>query len=237
MKLGFDYGAERIEFEVIYRRRKTLSLKIEPPGVITVIAPEKTKDSIIIDIVKNKGNWIVKKLSEVKEKECLRRVHAYLMGEDFLYLGLDYALQIIIDKTVKKPRLWLEEDLLYITLNENNPHKIKASLEVWYREKALEKLLERIKHYEEYFKFKPNKVVVKEQHKRWGSCNSKRELFFNWKIIMAPINIIDYIVVHEMSHMIHLNHSKDYWDFVAQILPDHRERREWLKRNGIALNL
>jgi predicted metal-dependent hydrolase len=227
MKLGFDYGTERIEFEVIYRKRKTLSIKIEPPGIITVVAPEKTKDSVIIDIVKDKGSWIVKKLSEVKEKECLKRVHEYLNGEDFLYLGLDYALQIIIDKTVRKPHLWLEEDLLYITIGENNPDKIKA----------LEKLLERINHYEAYFKVKPAKVTVKEQHKRWGSCNSKRELFFNWKIIMAPIYIIDYIVVHEMSHMIHLNHSKDYWDFVAAILPDHKERRAWLKQNGSALDL
>jgi predicted metal-dependent hydrolase len=237
MILGFDYGAERIEFEVIYRKRKTLSIKIEPPGIITVIAPEKSKESVIIDIVKNKGSWIIKKLSEVKEKEYLRREHKFVNDEDFLYLGLEYALQIIVDKAARKPKIWLEEDLLYITINENSPDKIKVSLEEWYRKKALEKILERIKHYETYFNFKPNKVTVKEQKKRWGSCNSKRELFFNWKIVMAPVSVIDYLVVHEMSHMVHLNHSKDYWDFVGKIIPDHKERRAWLKKNGLALSL
>lgn len=236
MKLSFDYGTEKVEFDVIYRKRKTLSIKIAPPGIITVIVPEKVKDDVIIEIVKNKGSWILKKLSEIKEKECLRREHEYLNGEDFLYLGLNYALQLIIDKTLKEPNIWLEEDLLYISINENNPNKIRLFLEEWYKKEALDKILERIKYYQKCFMVKPNRVTVKSQKKRWGSCNSKHELFFNWRIIMAPLDVLDYIVIHEMSHMVHLNHSKNFWEFVRGIIPNYKEREEWLKKNGTALN-
>ena len=237
MRLSFNHGEEKIEFEVIYRKRKTLSIKIEAPGIITVIAPEKTKSDVILNIVKNKESWIIKKLSEMKEKEDLKTEHAYINGEDFLYLGLNYALQITINESVKKPFIKLDEDLLYMTINENNSDKIRELLEEWYRWMAYEKIMERIEYYQIYFNVKPNNIKIKKQEKRWGSCSSKKDLFFNWKIIMAPLKVLDYIVVHEMSHMAYMNHSRDFWDLVERIMPDYRLRKEWLKKNGVTLNL
>lgn len=237
MKLSFDYGIDKIEFNVVYSKRKTVCIKIEPPGTITVIAPEKTKDEVIIGIVKNKGGWISKKLSEAQDKQLLKKVHEYLSGEDFLYLGLNYALQITIDKAAKNPIIFIEEDLLYATVDKISIDKIKASLEMWYRERATDKILERIEYYQMNFKEIPSKVIIKNQKKRWGSCNSRRELFFNWRIIMAPIKVFDYIVVHEMSHMVYLNHSKEFWGLVYSIIPDYKVQGEWLKKNGITLNI
>lgn len=237
MKLSFVFETELIEFNVKYSKRKTLSIKIEPPGIITVSAPQAASEESILKIVRNRAGWILEKLHEIEAREELRKTHHYSDGEDFLYLGLNYELRIIIDKTVKKPHIRLEEDLVYITINDHNPDKIKAALEEWYRKKALEKVTERIEYYTPIIKMRPNKVVVKEQKKRWGSCNSRKELYFNWRIIMAPVKILDYVVVHEMCHMVHLNHSKNFWELVSAILPDYKERKLWLRENGITLNL
>lgn len=237
MILSFYYESKKIEFNVVYSKRKTLSIKIEPPGYITVAAPYRASEEAIIDVVRKRGDWIQRKLLELQERENLKKVHNFIDGEDFLYLGLNYSLRLIINNSIKKPKIWLEEDLLYIELKEDNPSYIKPLLEKWYREKALEKISERIDYYSKYFNRKPSKIVVKEQKKRWGSCNSRGELFFNWRIVMAPLRILDYIVVHEMSHMVHLNHSKDYWEFVSTILPDYKDHKSWLKEYGITLTL
>ncbi|TET07215.1 MAG: M48 family peptidase [Candidatus Atribacteria bacterium] len=82
-----------------------------------------------------------------------------------------------------------------------------------------------------------NQVKIKEQKKRWGSCTAKGNIYFNWRTIMAPSNVIDYIVVHELCHLAYSNHSKKFWDKVESILPDYKERRKWLKKYGIRMDL
>lgn len=237
MKLNFDYGTQTIEFQVIYRKRKTISIEIEAPNVISVIVPEKAKEDEILEIVKTKAKWITQKLYDIREMEYGKINKEYVNGESLLYMGRNYALQLIVDKDYKRPLVKLYHGKIYVTINENNEDRIKSSLEEWYRQKAMEKIEQRINYYKSYFNVKPKKIKVREQKKRWGSCNSKQELFFNWRCIMAPANILDYVVVHEMCHMVFMNHSNDFWDLLYKILPDYKIRKEWLKNNGIKFDL
>ncbi|WP_425448545.1 M48 family metallopeptidase [Dethiothermospora halolimnae] len=235
--MKFQYGTNTIEFEVEYRDRKTLEIAIEPPDNIKVKAPKAATEADILMAVKSKAKWITKKLFEIKDVEYRRRKKEYVNGESFMYLGRDYSLQIIMNKDIKEPITKLYQGKFYIETNTNNQAKLRQSMERWYRKKTLEKVIEKIEYYKPYFNVKPNLVKVKEQKKRWASCSSKRNLNFNWRCSMAPSNVLDYIVVHEMCHMVHLNHSKNFWALVEEIMPDYRERKEWLRKYGIRMDL
>lgn len=106
-----------------------------------------------------------------------------------------------------------------------------------YKKKAKEQIQKRVEYYSAFIpeSTKINRIMVKEQKKRWGSCSSKGNLNFNWRLILAPPEVLDYVVVHEMCHLKYMNHSKEFWCEVERILPDYKERRKWLKEKGTSL--
>lgn len=237
MKLSIDIGMDTIEFDVIYRKRKTLEIRIEPPGVVTVIAPKGTKESTIIEMVANKSNWISEKINMFKKDEYKNTEKKYIDGEKFLYLGEEYSLVLSEDKLIKKAEIRTDNDKLYIRTPDTEESFLRAALEVWYRKLAEEKIKEKIDFYQKFLLRKPTKIVIKEQKKRWGSCTSRGVLLFNWRDVMAKEDVLDYIVVHEMCHLIHMNHSKNFYNLVASIIPDYKIKQEWLKDNGFKMNI
>ncbi|MDY0236425.1 MAG: SprT family zinc-dependent metalloprotease [Gudongella sp.] len=237
MKLSYEYGTQTIEFEVIFRKRKTMAIQIQPPDIVTVISPKGVKEDEILKAVKTKSKWITQKLFQIREMEYLKRNREYVNGESFVYMGRNYSLQIIIDESYKVPEAKLFRGKFYVYTHSTDADTIRRALEKWYKKKALQKVLERIDYYQKYFDVSPNKVMIKEQKKRWGSCSSHRNLYFNWKCIMAPSPVLDYLVVHEMSHMVHMNHSPEFWNLVRSIIPDYEERRKLLKNQGVKYDL
>lgn len=237
MKLSFEYGTQTIEFDVEYKKRKTLGISITPPDVINVKAPVGVGEDSVLEMVKSKAKWIAQKLYEIKHLECQKRNRQYVNGESFLYMGADYPLHIIYDEAYQKPLVNLENGSFYVYTVPKGEECIKSALADWYKHKAREKICERIEYYQPCFDISPAQIKVKEQKKRWGSCTSKRVLLFNWRIIMAPLNVMDYIIVHEMCHLVHMNHSKEFWNLVKSILPDYEERKLWLKMHGVRMNL
>jgi predicted metal-dependent hydrolase len=236
MKLSFRYGTKTVDFSVTYRERKTIEISVEPPDIVTVVAPIDTPDDIIIQKVKSKASWIVQQIYDFKDTKYIHIKKEFVNGESFMYLGRNYSLQINIDGN-KESEVKLYQGKFYITIKENNEALIEKAMMKWYKEKALEKITQRVKYYQSYFNKKPTNIKVKEQHKRWGSCTAKNELLFNWKCIMAPSPILDYIVVHEMCHMYEKNHSQKFWDMIFSVLPDYERRKEWLKNNGVRMSL
>jgi len=237
MKLSYEYGTELIEFEIVFRKRKSLSVEIEPPNKITVISPEGKTEQEILEVVKLKSKWIVQKLFEIREIEYRKRIKQYVNGESFIYLGRNYSLQIILDDECTLPKAKLYRSRFYVTTNTKDEVVIKKSLEDWYRDKARLKIQERIDYYQGYFDIEPRKVQIKNQQKRWGSCTKNNDLLFNWKCVMSPSPVLDYIVVHEMCHMIYKNHSNEFWQLVRRVLPDYEQRKNWLRDNGIKYDL
>lgn len=237
MKLGFEYGTRYINFNLIYRNRKTMSIEIEPSGEINVISPTGYDTNVILEKVKSKANWIIQKQYEIAPINNQKIEREAISGESYMYLGRSYSLDVVLDENVKDIDVKLYRGKFVVKTYTKDEEVVKKALENWYREKTLEKVKERVKYYQGYFKDKVSDVKVKEQKKRWASCTARNILLFNWRCAMAKSSVLDYIVVHELCHMEYKDHSKVFWDRLSSVMPDYQERKQWLKENGIKLDL
>ena len=237
MKLELMYGTTNIAFDVVFNNRKTMEIAVEPPNKITVTAPIGTKDEEILKKVESKGSWIIQKIYSFKHMQYRQIQREYVNGESFMYLGRNYSLQIEVDLNIKKSEVKLYRGKFIVKASDKYEDNIKKAMEQWYRNKSHELIGNRIKYYSRFFNKKPTAIKIKEQKKRWGSCTSKNELLFNWRGIMAKSNALDYIIVHEICHMYHKDHSKEFWQLVASVLPDYEVRKEWLRNYGVRMDL
>lgn len=237
MELKFDYGSRIITFNLIYRKRKTMSIEVETTGEVTVIAPVGTSTEDIMEKVKSRAGWIVSKQYESKFINDTKIEREAVSGESYMYLGRNYSLDIRVDENIDNISVKLFQGKFVVNTYIKDEDLIKKAMENWYREKTLAKVKERVSYYSSYFNNEVTTVKVKEQKKRWASCTSKNELLFNWRCVMAPVFVLDYIVVHEMCHMEYKNHSKDFWNRVYAVMPDYEVRKSWLKNNGIKMDI
>lgn len=237
MKLELMYGTTNIAFDVIFKKRKTMEIAVEPPNNIIVTAPIGTKEEEILKKVESKGSWIIQKIYSFKHMQYRHIEREFVNGESFMYLGRNYSLQIELDLSIKKPQVKLYRGKFIVRASDKYEENIRKAMELWYRNKSKEVIEYRIKYYSRFFDKKPTSIRIKEQKKRWGSCTLKDELLFNWRCIMAKTNAIDYIVVHEMCHMYYKDHSKEFWELVGSVLPDYEIRKEWLKNYGVRMDL
>ena len=235
MRLSVKYQNQRINFDVEYRNRRTMAIQIIPPDKILVCSPMGVPEDIIRERVKSKGRWILKKLIQLRDIGQETRDRIFVDGQPFLFLGKNYPIQILKNGR-KRPKVFFNDNRFYLELYELDHIKMRKAIEKWYRKKADRIINDRVEIYAPEIGKRPNIVKVKEQKRRWGSCTAKGSLYFNWRCIMAPPGIIDYIVVHEMSHLVHPNHSKRFWQKVGSVLPDYKKRRKWLKDNGLRLD-
>ncbi|MEG6616654.1 SprT family zinc-dependent metalloprotease [Peptococcaceae bacterium 1198_IL3148] len=236
MKLEVQLQGQTITCEVIYRKRKTLEIQIKEPGTVRMLVPLKTTPKRVDEVLQLKAPWIIEKLALLEVASNLT-TKAYVDGEQFLYLGSDYNLQIKVDRKIKKPFVALQGKQLLVTTPTAEANQIRKALVLWYRQQAQQIIERRVAHHQRWLKKVPTEVKVKEQKKRWGSCTGAGKVLFNWRIVMAPLPIIDYLVVHEMCHLQQMNHSKEFWQLVASILPDYQARRNWLKEHGVKLDI
>ena len=216
--------------QIIRSQRKTLALIVKPDGSLIVRAPLRTNEETIKDFVENNAQWIEKKQAEVQA--IIRPVpKQYIPGEMFIYLGNAYPLEIV--KGQKIPLLLNQN----FKLAESAQGYAGLAFERWYRKQAKQILTERVHLYADQYGFQFRKIGITSARTRWGSCSANGSLNFSWRLIMAHIEAVDYVVVHELVHTVFHNHSKRFWNKVAKIMPDYKERRQWLKRNGRQLIL
>ena len=212
---------------LIRSKRKTLALIVEPEGSLTVRAPEQMKDADIWKFVKEKEKWIERKQAQTKEGIHLPR--EFVNGGLFPYLGKEIPLCIVPSQ---KPALVLDK---CFTLKETALEDAESVFETWYKQQAREVLSKRVSYYAHSFEVK--KIRISSARTRWGSCSTRGTLSFTWRLVLAPLDVLDYVVVHELCHLHELNHSKRFWTLVEDILPDYKVRRTWLKENGGKLKL
>ncbi len=216
-------------------RSKSASIEIED-DTVTVTVPKNLSDQRIEELIKNRTVWIRQKLKIQTEIIC-SKPKEYVNGESFTYLGRNYRLRCELGgcEGVK-----LKNGYLTVTLGIGNSEahsegSVRHSLRQWYQTRALEKLKEKTKRYSGILGVSPNSVNIKEYKARWGSCSSNGDITYNWRIIIAPHQVVDYIVVHELCHLLEHNHGPKYWKHVEHIVPNYKECREWLKNNGETL--
>jgi predicted metal-dependent hydrolase len=146
-------------------------------------------------------------------------------------------LHLEINPAITKPDINIRQGKLWIDTPAEDNDLLRCALETWYRNQARGKINERIAYYQDKIGRAPGRVFIKDQKRRWGSCSARGNLNFNWRMVMAPEKVLDYVVVHELCHLIELNHSKAFWDALASILPDYKEQEEWLKNYGYRMKL
>lgn len=226
---SFDDGPQRIRFSVRYRRRKTFAIKISVAEGVSLSVPIGTSRATILNIIQKKSNWIVQKLNELKERADRFKKHNFDEGETFTYLGKNFRFRSKLIKNLKSPKVKLYQGKFLVETGTREKSVLRSAMISWYKTKALEKCRERIAFYQNHFQIQPGSIKLIDRRGRWGSCSSKGDIRFNWRCIMLPVRLLDYIVVHEMCHLVFMNHSKHFWEEIKKILPDYRERRKVLK--------
>ncbi|WP_252225879.1 SprT family zinc-dependent metalloprotease [Clostridium sp. ZBS2] len=245
--MNFEYKGEIIEFQIIRRKRKSICIKIDINGEVQVVAPIRTSKEYILNFVNSKHDWIIEKRRELKTVLNKKVKREFINGGTFMYLGKEYPICLIFNDKVKKISIdFINEhsttniegiSKFLINTNTYENEKLKKALEIWYRSKTLDIVKERIRVHKLEFKDKITKVTIKEQKRRYASINIKNETYFNWRISMAPLEVIDYIVVHEMCHMDFRNHSKQFWNRVEEVMPNYKKCHKYLKENGINMTI
>ena len=207
---------------------KNITLKVKPSGEVILTAPKMTSDEHIKFIIKKRAKWIEKKKEFFASFETIKK--EYVSGEDFKYLGRSYRLKVIESK---KEAVKLQRGYLEIYVKNKNDLKRKQNLVYeWYYEKALLHFFNILQEFNKIVKQEIKDIKIRQMKTRWGSCSSEKNLNFNWKLILAPPEVLDYVVVHELCHLKEMNHSKAFWNEVEKVMPEYETYKLWLKENG-----
>lgn len=221
------------------RKAKNLRITVTDRGVNVVIPPEITPEEAV-RFVESKKDWVLKKTGEMgffkRESDEEREFSG---GEEFLFQGRKLHL-LIVQSDRKNTAVSVEADRIIVSVNhgpktDSRKALIKRAMEDWYRDQARDVITERIKFFQKMLGVEYNSINIRDQKTRWGSCSGRKNLSFNWRLIMCPQEILDYVVVHELCHLIHMNHSKKFWQEVESILPQYKIRKKWLKENSAVL--
>ncbi len=213
-----------------------------PDGTIIVRAPPDMDEKTIIETVNKKRKWIADKIkANEKVKPPIPKIQEPVSGEKLRFKNALYRLQIHRNDE-KQTRIVRACRTLHVYVSEQmndelRANEIKNVIIDWYKEKAHSFLSKRVKRYVYYLKEEPKEVNIREIKLRWGSCTPDRKLLFNWRIMMAPIAAIDYVVIHELCHLNDPDHSASFWNAVESLQPTYRKWKEWLHVNGRQLDL
>jgi len=223
-----------VEYRIVRRpRRKTAAIVIRPDNSVEVLAPPRMPVSLIEHFVQSKQPWIQKKLSFNREHHSPHIAKQFVHGEPFQLLGKAYTLELLTGKR----SVAIKNDLLLVSHAHPGQETTRRQLSRWYRQQAEAHFKDRCGIFAERIGRQARSVGVKGYKSRWGSCHIDGRVYFNWRLIMAPAQVIDYVVVHELCHLIHHNHSKAYWQLVEEIMPEFRSPKAWLKLHGHSLDL
>lgn len=220
------------------RRRRTLAVSIDVDQGVVVYSPYRLAQTEIDAFLKQKQQWISDKLAQVQAQREHRPRVRWEAGAQLPYRGGTLALDIVPGAT--RERMVLLGDTLRMEWRGNGtppPAEAARLAARWYREQARQEIHDRVLHFQAQLAVRPRRVTVKNQKRRWGTCTSRGALYFNWRLILAPPAVLDYVVVHELCHLRELNHSPRFWQLVHTVLPDAAARKTWLRQHGMTLEL
>jgi predicted metal-dependent hydrolase len=208
-----------IEFDIQYGKRKKLSIHIDSIGYITVKVPKNTSNEMIKSAIEDQAKSILEKLDEIAEARDIPNKREYHQQGKFFYLGKEYLLHELIE------------------VSELGEEDLKKNLKKFYISSCKKIVGDRIRVYQQQLRVKPKIIDIVESKMKWGSCSSDKKLTFNYRLAMAPIEVIDYVIIHELCHLIHMNHDRSFWRRVGSIDPDYKKKQEYLARYGQNMTL
>ena len=214
-------------------RRKHIQLRCCPDFSIEVKAPFRVSEKVIIDFVDSKKQWIEKHMRLYKQSQHMIFPKPLVFGSTLYYLGHPYQLTLM---TTSDHRVFLDEDRLVVCFSEVLVQdKLAPFLMDWYKDMAFSIFTERLAYWVDVMNVTVSDLKVKQFKARWGSCSLKKIISLNWILVKAPLDVIDYVIVHECCHLVHFDHSKQFWNLVNDYMPDYKEKKRWLKEYGVFL--
>ncbi len=227
-----------IEYQLLPgTERQTTDIVIERNGIITVRPPLRLTPEQVDETVLGKRLWIYRNLAEWRDLNAARVTREWVSGESFPYLGSSYRLQLVQEQDEPLKLKDGRFRLLRSVVEKGGGDTAHRIFEAFYKEKGLPRIKRRVAYFAVKVGVSAGEVQIRDLGYRWGSCLKNGDLHFHWKCLMAPLTIIDYIVVHELCHLHHRDHSDAFWNEVDKVLPDYRDRKAWLKVRGVELDL
>lgn len=212
--------------KILRSKRKTLSLEVNRNAELLVRAPIFLQSIEINQFIEKRKSWIINKMREAREGNLLKRVKTFSSGEKFLFMGKEYELEITANKT---PALYFEGKFI---LSQRCINKAREMFVDWYKSQAKKIFYSKVHYFSQSIGTKFHQVKVNSARTRWGSCSYNGNISFPWRLILAPEEVIDYVVVHEVCHLEIKNHSREFWQKIDKLFPDYQKQKRWLRDNG-----
>jgi predicted metal-dependent hydrolase len=208
------------------QRTRGIRLEIRSETGLTVVVPMKYTQQQVLDILRQKARWIFKHLPASKPVQMPLFTQELSQGDRLFFLGRPLAIAVNTGKSAT-PSAVLHGNTLTVSPGARKG-AIPKILEKWYRQQAAIVFKQKADSFKEDMGLRYNSIYIRGQKTRWGSCSPAGNLTLNWKLLMAPEVIVDYVVIHELAHLKHMNHSKKFWDLLGQYCPDWKRHRKWL---------
>ena len=223
------FGSRKIEFSLTYLKRKSLGIKVHPNATVVVLAPLDTKEELIFEKIKAKAPWILKQIDHFNSYRPGTPERRFINGETHLYLGRQYRLKIVPD-TIDVIKAWRGQ--LWIHAVNTNNENLKKQLDVWYKQKAIfvfnDLLQEVIPKFKKY-KIALPVLAIRAMSKRWGSCSPSGKIILNTELIKASKGCIEYVIIHELCHLVNRNHDRAFFNLLNKMMPDWKKWKDRLE--------
>jgi len=220
-----------MDFDIIRSRRKTIAVEITKEGGVLVRAPLKLARREVLAFVHQSSDWIARKLAQTRVLQEERTPRRFGEGELFPFMGEQHCLRYVAGGE------YLRKENGEFLLGAELSFRAGDLFRTWYRARAREILEDRVAQFALRMGLTFRSVRITDAKERWGSCNAAGSLNFAWRLVMAPPHVIDYVIVHELAHLVEMNHSRRFWGRVGRVLPDYAKRRKWLRENEHLLTL
>lgn len=219
----------KLDYEVVYSNRLRLQISVERDKSVIVHAPEGTAIETIEAAIEKKKLWIYEKTRHPQKYQEAKKVREYISGTSILYLGKEYKLDFV-NESLEGVRF----DGRFL-LSKDHAQSAEHHLKEWFLEEARRIITPKVELNARKLGVGYNEILISNLKYRWGSCTPKNNLNYNWRLIKAPISVIDYVIVHELAHLLEANHTKRFWTIISVQLPHYLKAKEWLKSNGSLL--
>ena len=218
-----------LDYRIVYSQRKTIGLFVERDRSIVVRAPVGASDEAIRQAVEAKKLWLYEKVNHSQKYPPQPARKEFVTGETLMYLGRFYRLEVTEDD---QPGVRFH-NRFYISRRQQAV--AGRLLREWYMARAGEKLTPKIRQFAAAMGVAYERIMISDLRMRWASCTPKNNLNFNWRIVKAPAFVIDYLIVHELAHLLEPNHTAQFWNIIAVQVPHYMLAREWLREHGASL--
>lgn len=216
------------EPKVIRSRRSSISIEINKDGELLVKAPRLVPMFVINQFIHSKNDWILKTLEKVHQRKPKKRL--YEEGEVFLFLGQEFSL-----KFYAGIKIIAKDSVLYFP--KALEFRIQKELENWYKSQASEIITKRVEYHAKKMETTYKDIFFSDTSSKWGTCFADNRLQFNWRLVMTPLMVLDYVVIHELTHTTEKHHQDTFWRRVRLFTPAYRQHRKWLEQNAHLLQI